>query len=99
MGAKVTISGKAAYIEGVPELHGAPVMATDLRGGAALVIAGLMAHGVTRGIQPGYIARGYEHLESKLSALGADIGRESGRISWMQKGSHLNAFDVFGPER
>ena len=77
MGAKVNISGKAAYIEGVPELHGAPVTATDLRGGAALVIAGLMAHGVTEVYNPGYIARGYEHLESKLSALGADIGREA----------------------
>jgi UDP-N-acetylglucosamine 1-carboxyvinyltransferase len=77
MGAKVNISGKTAYIEGVPELHGAPVTATDLRGGAALVIAGLMANGLTEVYNPGYIARGYEHLESKLSALGADICREA----------------------
>ena len=77
MGAKVTISGKTAYIEGVPSLRGAPVSATDLRGGAALVIAGLMASGVTEVYNPGFIARGYERLEEKLSALGADIRREA----------------------
>ncbi len=76
MGAKVIISGKTAYIEGVPELRGAPVTATDLRGGAALVIAGLMASGVTEVYNPGFIDRGYEHLERKLSELGADIHRE-----------------------
>ncbi len=76
MGAKVTISGKTAYIEGVPQLRGAPVAATDLRGGAALVIAGLMADGVTEIYNPAFIARGYEHLENKLSALGADVRRE-----------------------
>lgn len=77
MGAKVTISGKTAYIEGVPELRGAPVTATDLRGGAALVVAGLMAKGVTEIYNPVYIDRGYERLEEKLSALGADIRREN----------------------
>lgn len=76
MGAKVTISGKTAYIEGVPQLRGAPLSATDLRGGAALVIAGLMAQGVTEVYNPGFIARGYERLEDKLAALGADIHRE-----------------------
>ncbi len=76
MGAKVTISGKTAYIEGVPELRGAPVTATDLRGGAALVIAGLMAKGVTEVHNPDFIDRGYERLEEKLSKLGADIRRE-----------------------
>lgn len=76
MGAKVTISGRTAYIEGVPQLRGAPVWATDLRGGAALVIAGLMASGVTEIYNPSFIARGYEHLEKKLCALGADVRRE-----------------------
>ncbi|NLD52272.1 MAG: UDP-N-acetylglucosamine 1-carboxyvinyltransferase [Clostridiales bacterium] len=76
MGAKVIISGRTAYIEGVPQLRGAPVTATDLRGGAALVIAGLMASGVTEVYNPEFIARGYERLEDKLSALGADIHRE-----------------------
>ena len=76
MGAKVTISGKTAYIEGVPELRGAPVTATDLRGGAALVIAGLMAKGITEVYSPEFIDRGYEHLERKLAALGADMRRE-----------------------
>ena len=76
MGAKSVINGKIAYIEGVPELHGAPVYAPDLRGGAALVIAGLMANGVTEIYRPDTIARGYEHLESKLNALGGIIRRE-----------------------
>ncbi len=76
MGAKSTINGKIAYIEGVPELHGAPVTSPDLRGGAALVIAGLMAKGVTEIYNPETIARGYEHLESKLNALGSVIRRE-----------------------
>ena len=77
MGAKVNISGRTAYIEGVPQLRGAPVTATDLRGGAALVIAGLMAEGITEIYNPGFIARGYEKLEEKLSALGGDIHREA----------------------
>lgn len=76
MGAKSVINGRIAYIEGVPELHGAPVYAPDLRGGAALVIAGLMANGVTEIYNPENIARGYEHLESKLNALGGLIRRE-----------------------
>ena len=69
------VPGRIAHIEGVPELHGAPVCATDLRGGAALVIAGLMARGVTEVFNPGNIARGYEHLETKLNDLGARIVR------------------------
>jgi UDP-N-acetylglucosamine 1-carboxyvinyltransferase len=75
MGAKAVINGRVAHIEGVPELHGAPVYALDLRGGAALVIAGLMARGTTEIYNPENIARGYEHLESKLDALGARIER------------------------
>ena len=76
MGAQVQILDQTAIIQGVPELYGAPVTATDLRAGAALVIAGLMANGVTEIYEPGYIERGYEHIEEKLRALGADIRRE-----------------------
>lgn len=76
MGAKVRILDQTAIIEGVPELYGAPVTATDLRAGAALVVAGLMAKGVTEIYEPAFIARGYEHIEEKLQALGAKIHRE-----------------------
>ncbi len=75
MGAKSVINGRVAHIEGVPELHGAPVYASDLRGGAALVIAGLMAKGITEVYNPENITRGYEHLETKLNDLGAKISR------------------------
>lgn len=71
MGAHVQfVDNATAIIEGVPELYGAPVTATDLRAGAALVIAGLMARGVTEIYEPEYIDRGYEHLEDKLCSLG-----------------------------
>ncbi len=76
MGAHVRILEQTALIEGVPELYGAPVTATDLRAGAALVIAGLMANGTTEIYEPGYIERGYEHIEEKLRSLGANIRRE-----------------------
>ena len=76
MGAHVRILDQTALIEGVPELYGAPVTATDLRAGAALVVAGLMANGTTEIYEPGYIERGYEHIEEKLRALGANIRRE-----------------------
>ena len=62
-------------IEGVEQLKGAPVRADDLRAGAALVIAGLMARGVTEIYEPEYIDRGYEHFETQLTCLGADIRR------------------------
>lgn len=77
MGAHVRILDDTAIIEGVPELYGAPITATDLRAGAALVVAGLMAKGVTEIYEPAYIERGYEHMEEKLRALGADIHREA----------------------
>ncbi len=77
MGARVHIVDQTAIIEGVGELYGAPVTATDLRAGAALVVAGLMATGTTEIYEPGYIERGYEHIEDKLRALGANIRRES----------------------
>ena len=76
MGARVRLLDQTAIIEGVPELYGAPVTATDLRAGAALVVAGLMAKGTTEIYEPGFIERGYEHIEDKLRSLGAIIRRE-----------------------
>ena len=76
MGAMVQVIDRTAIINGTPELYGAPVTATDLRAGAALVVAGLMAKGVTEIYEPEYIDRGYEHIEQKLRSLGADIRRE-----------------------
>ncbi|MBQ8081622.1 MAG: UDP-N-acetylglucosamine 1-carboxyvinyltransferase [Clostridia bacterium] len=76
MGARARILEQTAFIEGTQELHGAPVTATDLRAGAALVVAGLMATGTTEIYEPGFIERGYEHLEEKLRALGAIVRRE-----------------------
>jgi UDP-N-acetylglucosamine 1-carboxyvinyltransferase len=75
MGAKVRLLDRSAIIEGVTELYCAPVTVTDLRAGAALVVAGLMAKGVTELQEPEFIARGYEHLEDKLRSLGARIRR------------------------
>ena len=76
MGAKVRIMDRTAIIDGVTDLHGAPITATDLRAGAALVIAGLMAKGVTEIYEPHFIDRGYENIEQKLRSLGAVISRE-----------------------
>lgn len=73
MGAKITIEGKAAIIKGVKKLHGATVKATDLRGGAAMVLAGLTANGITEVEEIQYILRGYEKFDKKLSKLGAKI--------------------------
>ncbi len=75
MGAKINASGKMATIQSVSSLYGAPVTATDLRGGAAVVIAGLMAEGVTEVSNIALIDRGYEKFEEKLRALGAKIER------------------------
>ncbi len=75
MGAKITVDGRMAVIEGVDELCGALVKATDLRAGAALVIAGLSADGTTTITDLRHIDRGYENFEQKLTALGADITR------------------------
>ena len=73
MGADITVKGRTAVIKGVYELYGANVTAFDLRGGAAMVLAGLRARGVTRVMDAGYINRGYYRLEENLSKLGADI--------------------------
>ena len=73
MGAKIKVEGNVSVIEGQKSLGGASVNALDLRAGAALVLAGLAAQGVTVVHDIGYIQRGYEHFEDKLRALGADI--------------------------
>ncbi len=73
MGAKISVDGRMAVIEGVEELKGAPVKATDLRAGAALIIAGLSAQGVTTIDEIQHIERGYENIVEKLISLGADI--------------------------
>lgn len=75
MGAKIKVEGRMAVIEGITRLSGAPIRALDLRAGAAMVIAGLMARGETTVSNIEYIDRGYEKLEEKLKALGADIER------------------------
>ena len=76
MGAKITIEGKTAVIKGVRKLYGANVKATDLRGGAALVMAAMSAKGVTKIENIEYILRGYEKFEEKLLKIGADIKLE-----------------------
>jgi len=75
MGAKIKVEGRMAVIEGPVRLTGAPVRAMDLRAGAAMVVAGLMARGETVISNISYIDRGYERLEEKLRALGADVER------------------------
>jgi UDP-N-acetylglucosamine 1-carboxyvinyltransferase len=75
MGAHVDLEGATAVIQGVDRLFGAPVMASDLRASAALVLAGLKADGITEVSRVYHIDRGYEHLDEKLSELGAHIER------------------------
>jgi len=75
MGANIRIVGRAAIIKGVPQLSGAPVEATDIRAGAALVLAALAAQGRTEVAGAEFIDRGYERFEEKLRGLGAEITR------------------------
>ena len=75
MGADISLSGNTAYITGVKKLQSAPVMATDLRASAALVLAGLVADGETHIDRIYHIDRGYECIENKLSLLGAKVAR------------------------
>ncbi len=77
MGAQITVDGRVAVIEGVEKLKGSPVSSTDLRAGAAMVIAGLMADGVTEVFNLKYIDRGYENFVQKLKGLGAQITRRT----------------------
>ncbi|MBI3316493.1 MAG: UDP-N-acetylglucosamine 1-carboxyvinyltransferase [Candidatus Omnitrophica bacterium] len=76
MGCKIFLEGASAIVHGVKRLSGAPVMASDLRASAALVIAGLVAEGTTEVHRVYHLDRGYENLESKFSSLGASIHRE-----------------------
>ena len=73
MGAKVTIEGKTAIIKGTKKLYGTTVKATDLRGGAALVLAGTVAKGTSKIENIEYILRGYENFDTKLKNIGVDI--------------------------
>lgn len=75
MGADIQVRGRAAVVRGVERLIGAPVMATDLRASMSLIIAGLVAEGETQVSRVYHLDRGYERLEEKLSAVGADIER------------------------
>lgn len=77
MGADIKVSGRSAVVRGVSGLVGAPVMATDLRASMSLVLAGLVAEGETRVNRVYHLDRGYERLEEKLQAVGADIERVS----------------------
>ena len=75
MGANITVQGRTALVRGVETLKGAPVMASDLRASASLVIAGLVAEGVTEVRRIYHLDRGYERLEDKLRLVGADVER------------------------
>jgi UDP-N-acetylglucosamine 1-carboxyvinyltransferase len=75
MGAEIHLEGADAIVVGVPQLHGAPVMATDLRASASLILAGLAAQGITTVARVYHLDRGYEQIEAKLAALGAKIRR------------------------
>jgi UDP-N-acetylglucosamine 1-carboxyvinyltransferase len=75
LGAEIRLEGNTAIIKGVPQLQAAPVMATDLRASASLVLAGLIAQGRTEIERIYHIDRGYEAIEEKLSGLGASIRR------------------------
>ena len=77
MGGQISLKGNTAFIEGADFLVGAPVMATDLRASASLVLAGLVASGETTIDRIYHIDRGYERIEEKLKLLGADIERIS----------------------
>jgi len=76
LGADISVDGKTAVVKGVPALSGAPVMASDLRASAALVLAGLLAQGTTEVLRVYHLDRGYERLEERLLPLGARIRRE-----------------------
>ena len=75
MGADINVQGRSAIVRGNQKLSGAPVMATDLRASVSMVLAGLAAEGETLINRVYHLDRGYERLEEKLSACGADIER------------------------
>ena len=73
MGADITAHGRTAMVKGVPELEGCPVASHDLRAGAAMILAGLVAHGKTEIYDIHHIERGYENIVDKFRSLGAKI--------------------------
>ena len=73
LGADLTVSGTEAVLRGVETLHGETLTAPDLRGGAAMIVAGLHTRGETRIIDAGHIARGYDSFDDTLCALGAEV--------------------------
>jgi UDP-N-acetylglucosamine 1-carboxyvinyltransferase len=75
LGADIRVEGHTAIVRGVDRLGGAPVMATDLRASASLILAGLVAEGETTIDRIYHLDRGYENIEAKLSGLGAKISR------------------------
>jgi UDP-N-acetylglucosamine 1-carboxyvinyltransferase len=77
MGADIQVKGRTAVVRGVQRLVGAPVMATDLRASMSLIIAGLVADGETQVARVYHLDRGYERLEEKFAAVGADVERVS----------------------
>jgi UDP-N-acetylglucosamine 1-carboxyvinyltransferase len=77
MGANISVDGRTAIIKGVEQLRAAKVAAMDLRGGAALVLAGLVADGETIVDNSKHIERGYESIEKRLISLGADVRYEN----------------------
>ncbi len=77
MGADIEVRGRSAVVRGVDKLIGAEVMATDLRASMSLILAGLAAEGETQVHRVYHLDRGYERLEEKLQAVGADIERSS----------------------
>jgi len=87
MGAKIKIDGRSAVVEGIDELSGAPVRATDLRAGAALVVAALASRGETEIFGVSHIDRGYECIERKLGALGAVIERRADAPDFVAAGA------------
>jgi UDP-N-acetylglucosamine 1-carboxyvinyltransferase len=78
MGARINFHGASAIVRGVKKLSGAPVMATDLRASVSLILAGLAAEGETIVNRVYHLDRGYERVEAKLAAVGADIERLAG---------------------
>jgi UDP-N-acetylglucosamine 1-carboxyvinyltransferase len=76
MGAEIRINGNSAIVKGIDRLKGAPVMATDLRASASLVVAGLAAHGSTEISRIYHLERGYEDMVGKLQGLGARVRKE-----------------------
>jgi len=78
MGAKIKVSGNSALVQGVKNLSGAPVMASDLRASASLILAGLVARGKTEVNRVYHLDRGYQSMEAKFAKLGAAVKRVKG---------------------